>query len=163
MGVGSCGKKIVYQIIRHWSKLRTRKYDCRIVCSNIFSFRSINNVKVKTITSLLSNKNLLQTHIFSLIINDSDWYCFCREVPGCCRDNLVRDSYLICVLKIDSKKKTIKYLDPVKMWKIFPAWNADLKIYVIMIHIKKSCDNANMYLPEGTVTAVNFNMSGLRI
>ena len=127
MGVGSCGKKIVYQIIRHWSKLRTRKYDCRIVCSNIFSFRSINNVKVKTITSLLSNKNLLQTHIFSLIINDSDWYCFCREVPGCCRDNLVRDSYLICVLKIDLKKKTIKYLDPVKMWKIFPAWNADLK------------------------------------
>ena len=32
-----------------------------------------------------------------------------------------------------------------------------------MIHIKKSYDKTNMYLPEGTVTAVKFNMSGLRV
>ena len=40
--------------------------------------------------------------IFSLIINDGHQYCFCREVPGCCRESLVRDWRLICVIKIES-------------------------------------------------------------
>ena len=69
--------------------------------------------------------------IFSLIRNDENWYCFCRKELGCCRENLVRDWCLICVLKIESKK-TIKYLDKVKkdsvkIWKIFAALNADFK------------------------------------
>ena len=31
-----------------------------------------------------------------------------------------------------------------------------------MVHITKSCDKKNKFLPEGTVRAVNFGMSGLR-
>ena len=72
----------------------------------------------------------------------------------------------MCVLKIEPKK-TIKYWgqvkrDPIKMWKIFAALNADLKKYLIVIHIKKSRGKANIFLPEGTVTAVNVGMLGLK-
>lgn len=69
--------------------------------------------------------------IFSFIINDGHWHCFCRKVPGCCRENLVRDWCLLCVLNIDSKKP-IKYFgkvkkDPIEMWKNFAASIAVLK------------------------------------
>ena len=69
--------------------------------------------------------------ILSLIINDAHWYCFCKKVPGCCRENLIRDWCLICFTKIESKK-TIKYLDKVKkdslkMLKIYNVLNTELK------------------------------------
>ena len=77
----------------------------------------------------------------SLIINDGHWYCFCKKVPGCCRENLLRDWCLIYVIKIESKK-AIKYLDkvkkdPLKVLKIYNALNTELKrIYEYNPHKK---------------------------
>ena len=56
---------------------------------------------------------------------------FFKKVPGCCRENLLRDWCLIYVIKIESKK-TVKYLDkvkkdPLKVLKIHHAWDTELK------------------------------------
>ena len=68
----------------------------------------------------------------SLIINDGHWYCFCKKVPGSCRENLIRGWCLICVVKIESKK-TIKYSekikkDPLKVLNIYSVLNTELKM-----------------------------------
>ena len=44
------------------------------------------------------------------------------------------------------------------MWKIFAALNTDLKKICDYDPHKKNCGKANMFLPEGTVTAVNVGM-----
>ena len=66
----------------------------------IFSLRLINNVETK-IFAHYYQLTLITTEFFSLIINDGHWHCFCKEVSGCCRENLVRDWCLICILKLE--------------------------------------------------------------
>ena len=42
--------------------------------------------------------------IFSVVINDGHWYCFCRDLPGWRREDAPRDWRLICVLKFELKR-----------------------------------------------------------
>ena len=102
----------------------------------------------------------------SLIINDGQWYCFCKKVPGCCMENLIRDWCLICVIKIESKK-TIKCSekvkkDPLKMLNIYNVLNTELKMIYEYHPYKKNYGRGNMFLVEEIITVVNVSVSGFR-
>ena len=83
-------------------------------------------------------------------------------MPGCCRENLIRDW---CYK--NRIEKTMKYLDKVKkdllkMLRIYNVSNTELKKIYEFDPYKKNYGRGNMFLVEEIITVVNAGVSGLR-
>ena len=83
-------------------------------------------------------------------------------MPGCCRENLIRDW---CYK--NRIEKTMKYLDKVKkdtlkMLRIYNVSNTELKKIYECDPYKKNYGRGNMLLVEEIITVVNVGVSGLR-